>query len=57
MAGKPRKKLPSKSSRVKAIARQRVGTPKPARAIEDKPTRRKPKHKKSWQEETTENHS
>jgi hypothetical protein len=32
---------------VKAIARERVGSPKPARVIEPKSERRKPKHKKS----------
>jgi hypothetical protein len=31
---------------VKAIARERVGSPKPARAIEPKTARKKPKHKK-----------
>jgi hypothetical protein len=31
---------------VKAIARERVGSPKPARAIEPKTSRKKPKHKK-----------
>lgn len=32
---------------VKAIARERVGSPKPARSIESKEEPRKPKHKKS----------
>lgn len=32
---------------VKAIARERVGSPKPARAIEPKELRRKPKHKRA----------
>jgi hypothetical protein len=31
---------------IKAIARERVGRPKPARPIEPKPPARKPKHKK-----------
>ena len=31
---------------IKAIARERVGAPKPARAIEPKELRRRPKHKK-----------
>ena len=31
---------------VKAIARERVGSPKPARPIESKAQSRKPKHKK-----------
>lgn len=37
---------PSKSKRVKAVARERVGSPKPARIITDKRLRAKPKHKK-----------
>lgn len=45
------KKLASKSKRVKALARERVGSPKPERIVTEKPTRPKPKHKKSWQEE------
>jgi hypothetical protein len=36
-----------KTTRVKAVARERVGAPKPARVIEDKRLRDKPKHKKS----------
>jgi hypothetical protein len=40
---------------VKALARQRVGSPKPARVLEEKPSREKPKYKKSWQEEAAEN--
>ena len=40
-----RKKFDAKKE-VKAIARERVGSPKPARAIEPKSERRKPKHKK-----------
>ena len=39
---------------VKAIARERVGSPKPARAIEPKSERRKPKHKKRPLGETNE---
>jgi hypothetical protein len=38
-----------KTKRVKAVARQRVGSPKPARIIEDKRLRDKPKHKKNLQ--------
>jgi hypothetical protein len=34
------------SKEVKAIARERVGPPPPARAIVPKDARRKPKHKK-----------
>lgn len=41
-----RKKYNAKKE-VKAIARERVGSPKPARPIESKEERRKPKHKKS----------
>jgi len=40
-----------KNKAVKAIARQRVGAPKAARVIEEKPLRSKPKHKKRWVEE------
>jgi hypothetical protein len=39
-------KAPDKSKRVKAVARERVGAPKPARIIEDKRLRQKPKYKK-----------
>jgi len=35
-----------KTKRVKAVARERVGAPKPARVIADKRLREKPKHKK-----------
>lgn len=35
-----------KSKRVKAVARERVGSPRPGRALEDKRLREKPKHKK-----------
>jgi hypothetical protein len=41
-----KKILPGKSKRVKAIARERIGTVPPSRAIEDRPARAKPKHKK-----------
>jgi hypothetical protein len=41
-----RKKYSAKKE-IKAIARERIGSPKPARAIETKGQRRKPKHKKS----------
>lgn len=51
MPGKRPKKLASKSKRVKAIARERLGSPKPERILTDRPTRARPKHKKSWQEE------
>jgi hypothetical protein len=36
----------NKNKRVKAIARERVGSPKPAFAIPEKAKRVKPKHKK-----------
>ncbi len=45
----PRKKKPrgfDAGKDVRAIARERVGAVPPARAIEPKSTRRKPKHKK-----------
>jgi hypothetical protein len=32
---------------VRAIARERVGSPRPSRPLEEKPKRRKPKHKKA----------
>jgi hypothetical protein len=41
----------SKAKAVKAIARERVGTPKPGRIVEDKTLRSKPKHKKKTSEE------
>jgi hypothetical protein len=40
-----------KTKRVKAVARERVGAPKPARVIADKRQRDKPKHKKSAEPE------
>jgi hypothetical protein len=47
MPSKPRKpsKL-NKTKRLKAIARERVGSPKPAFAIPEKAKRAQPKHKK-----------
>jgi hypothetical protein len=47
MPSKPKKppKL-NKTKRLKAIARERVGAPKPAFAIPEKAKRAKPKHKK-----------
>ena len=44
MPKKPRKL--NKNKEVKAIARERVGTPPPARPIPEKMVRSKPKHKK-----------
>ena len=46
MLAMKRKKFDVKKE-IKAIARERVGSPKPARVIEPKPVTRKPKHKKS----------
>jgi hypothetical protein len=40
-----------KTKAVKAIARKRVGSPAPARILEERATRSKPKHKKQWIEE------
>ena len=45
MATKSRRK-PDKRKRVRALARERVGTVKPSRAIEPDKTSKKPKHKK-----------
>jgi hypothetical protein len=42
---------PSKAKRVKAVARKRVGAPKPARALDERQEREQPKHKKRWQDE------
>jgi hypothetical protein len=44
MARKPPKL--NKNKRIKAIARERVGEPKPAFAIPEKAKRPKPKHKR-----------
>jgi hypothetical protein len=41
---KPKKS--DKATRVKAVARERVGSPRPAVVIADKRLRAKPKHKK-----------
>jgi hypothetical protein len=41
-----KRKVLTKTKRVKAVARERVGSPKPARVILDKTLRVKPKHKK-----------
>ncbi|HEY7212391.1 MAG TPA: hypothetical protein VH477_19100 [Bryobacteraceae bacterium] len=40
-----------KNKRVKAVARKRVGTPKPARVLEERTGRDRPKYKKRWQDE------
>jgi hypothetical protein len=46
------KKRPTlnKTKRVKAMARTRVGIVKPARIVEAKPLRDKPKYKSDWSE-------
>jgi hypothetical protein len=47
----PKKKtLPSKSKRVKAIARERIGTIAPSRPLDERQQRPKPKHKKREEE-------
>lgn len=45
MAPKSRRK-PDKRKRVRALARERVGTVKPSRVIEPDKSHKKPKHKK-----------
>ncbi len=55
MSAKHPRKLSTKSARVKAIARERVGSPKPTRALEEGSGRSKPKYKRSWREELAEN--
>jgi hypothetical protein len=42
-----KRKILTKTKRVKAVARDRVGSPKPARLISEKRLREKPKHKKN----------
>jgi hypothetical protein len=37
---------------LKAIARERIGSPKPSRVIEQKTARKRPKHKKTELQET-----
>jgi hypothetical protein len=44
-----KKALPSKSKRVKAVARKRVGTVPPSRPLDEREVREKPKHKKPVQ--------
>jgi hypothetical protein len=41
----------NRTKAVKAIARKRVGSPPPARILDEKPIRKKPKHKKHWTDE------
>jgi len=40
-----------KTKRVKAVARQRVGSPKAARPLDERVGRDKPKHKEAWRRE------
>jgi hypothetical protein len=47
----PKKKKFDAAKEVRAIARERVGTVRPAHAIEPKSARKKPKHKKPPQDE------
>ena len=42
----PKKQVFDQKTEVRKLARERVGTVKPARPIEPKDARRKPKHKK-----------
>ena len=57
MSRRKRVKTPAKSTKfdqaneVRAIARERVGTVKPSQAILPKTTRKKPKHKKLFDQE------
>lgn len=53
MKRRPKKKFNARTE-VRAIARERVGTVKPARAIQPKTARKKPKHKKPAEEESGE---
>lgn len=49
----PRKKrIFEINKEVKAIARERVGTVPPSKALEPKSARKKPKHKRPMEEET-----
>lgn len=47
-----RKQVFDANKEVRAIARERVGTVKPAKPIEPKEQRRKPKHKKPIDEQS-----
>jgi hypothetical protein len=51
-----RKKLKVEKE-LKAIARERVGSPKPSRIIEQKTARKRPKHKKTELQEGEESES
>lgn len=44
----PKKTKVDKATRVKAVARKRVGPPKAARVLDERQLREKPKHKRDW---------
>ena len=47
----PRRRIElTKPKRVKAVARKRIGTPKPARPLDERQLRDKPKYKIDWGE-------
>jgi hypothetical protein len=41
----------SRNKRVKAVARKRVGSPKPGRPLTERGNRSRPKYKQQWQDE------
>lgn len=41
----------TKNKRVKAVARKRVGSPKPARVLDERAPRAKAKYRTGWREE------
>lgn len=47
-----RKKVLTKTRRVKAVARQRIGPPKPARPLEERSQKAKPKYPADWLNDT-----
>jgi hypothetical protein len=49
-----RKPVFDRKKEVRAIARERVGTVPPSRPLDEKPVRRKPKHKKPIDDERDE---
>ena len=46
-----KKRKYDRKKEVRAIARERIGTPPPARPLQERPTRKKPKHTKPVTEE------
>ena len=46
-----RKRQLDKTKRVKAVARKRIGSPKPARILKESGQREQPKHKVDWRDE------